>query len=50
MVGKSKHVEPVARDGKTLYRTSVTGFASKASAQTFCDAWKAKGRPCFVKG
>ena len=49
MVGKTKRVEPVDRDGKTLYRTSVVGFGAKATAQAFCDAWKAKGRPCFVR-
>jgi len=49
MHGKSKHVEPVAKDGHTLYRTSVAGFADRASAVAFCDALKAKGKICFVK-
>ena len=49
MSGKAKHVEPVDKDGATLYRTSVTGFADRASATAFCDALKAKGKICFVK-
>ena len=50
MSGKSKRVEPLDRDGKTLYRTSVAGWGSKAAAQTFCDQMKAKGMSCLVKG
>jgi hypothetical protein len=49
MAGKAKHVEPVEKDGATLYRTSVTGFADRASATAFCEALKAKGKICFVK-
>lgn len=45
--GKGKHVELVA--GKGLYRTMVTGFASRADATTFCNALKASGKACFVK-
>jgi hypothetical protein len=47
--GKGKHVEPVDKDGHTLYRTSVTGFSDRAAAAAFCDALKAKGKICFVK-
>jgi len=50
MAGKAKRVEPLAKDGSTLYRTSVTGFSDKASAQAFCQQLKAAGRACFVKG
>jgi len=49
MSGHAKHVEPVDKDGSTLYRTSVTGFSDRASATAFCDALKAKGKICFVK-
>jgi hypothetical protein len=49
MSGHAKHVEPVQKDGSTLYRTSVTGFGDRASATAFCDALKAKGKICFVK-
>ena len=49
MGGKAKHVEPVDKDGGTLYRTSVTGFSDRASATAFCDSLKAKGKICFVK-
>jgi hypothetical protein len=40
---------PVQKDGATLYRTSVTGFASRAEAQTFCERLKGAGKACFVK-
>jgi hypothetical protein len=47
--GKGKQVEAVEKDGKTLFRTSVTGFASRADAAAFCDRLKAAGKACFVK-
>ena len=47
--GKGKQVEAIDKDGKTLFRTSVTGFASRAEAQTFCDRLKGAGKSCFVK-
>lgn len=47
--GKGKGVERIERDGKTLYRTSVTGFATKADAAAFCAKLKAAGKACFVK-
>ena len=47
--GKGKGVEKVEKDGKTLYRTSVTGFATRAQAQAFCAKLKAAGKACFVK-
>ena len=47
--GKGKRVETVERDGQTLYRTSVTGFGDRASAQAFCDRLKAAGKNCFVR-
>jgi SPOR domain len=47
--GKGRRVEALSRDGKTLYRAYVTGFASRDSAQTFCDKLKAAGKACFVK-
>jgi hypothetical protein len=47
--GKGKGVEKVEKDGKTLYRTSVTGFASRDSAAAFCAKLKAAGKACFVK-
>ena len=46
--GRGKNVEPVERDGQTLYRTAFTGFA-KADAQAFCAALKSAGRACIVK-
>jgi len=47
--GKGKKVEPVDRNGATLYRTLVTGFPSKATAAAFCGQLKAAGKSCFVK-
>jgi hypothetical protein len=47
--GKGKGVEPIEKNGGTLYRTSVTGFASKADAQAFCAKLQAAGKSCFVR-
>jgi hypothetical protein len=47
--GKGKKVEAVAKGGSTLYRTTVTGFSSRAAATAFCDQLKAAGKSCFVK-
>jgi hypothetical protein len=47
--GKGKSVEKVDKDGKTLFRTQVTGFTSRADATAFCDKLKAAGKACFVK-
>jgi cell division septation protein DedD len=47
--GKGKSVEKVDKDGKTLFRTQLTGFASRADATAFCNKLKAAGKACFVK-
>ncbi len=47
--GKGKSVQAVEAGGKTVYRTAVTGFASRADATTFCNALKAAGKDCFVR-
>jgi hypothetical protein len=47
--GKGKNVEKVDKDGKTLFRVQVTGFADRAAASAFCDKLKAAGKACFVK-
>jgi hypothetical protein len=47
--GKGKKVETVASGGKTLFRTSVTGFASRADADAFCSRLKAARKDCFVR-
>lgn len=47
--GKGKSVEKVDKDGKTLFRTTVTGFVSRDAASAFCDKLKAAGKACFVK-
>lgn len=49
MAGKSRRIEPVEKDGQTLYRTSVVGFASKDEARALCDRLKSAGRSCFVR-
>ena len=50
MSGKAKHVQPLDKDGTTLYRTWLSGFGTRADAQAFCEALKAKGKTCLVKG
>ncbi len=50
MGGHAKHVQPLDKDGTTLYRTWLSGFATRADALAFCDALKAKGKTCLVKG
>lgn len=50
MSGKSKHVETVQKDGKTLYRSTVKGFATRDAAAQFCVALRAKGGQCIVRG
>jgi outer membrane biosynthesis protein TonB len=47
--GKGKSVEKIERNGGTLYRTAVTGFASRADAQAFCAKLQAAGKSCFVR-
>jgi len=47
--GKGKGVERIEKDGHVLYRTAVTGFASKSDAAAFCARLKAAGKACFVK-
>ncbi len=47
--GKGKSVEKIEKNGGTLYRTAVTGFASKADAQAFCVKLQAAGKNCFVR-
>ena len=48
-MGKGKAVEKVERDGATLYRSIVTGFADKAAGNAFCDKLKASGKSCIVR-
>ena len=47
--GRGKRVEPVEVNGTTLYRTFVTGFASRADAEAFCAELKAAGKSCLVR-
>lgn len=47
--GLGKSVTPVQSGGSTLYRTTVTGFASRDAAAAFCDRLKAAGKSCFVR-
>jgi len=49
MAGMGKKVVPVTVDGRTLYRTFVTGFASHDAAQALCARLKSAGRTCFVR-
>jgi hypothetical protein len=47
--GKGKSVEKIAKNGGTLYRTAVTGFASRDAAAAFCEKLRASGKSCFVR-
>jgi hypothetical protein len=49
LAGKGKKVVALDHDGATLYRTFITGFASRDAAQAACDRLKAAGRTCFVR-
>ena len=50
MAGKTKRIEPLERDGKTLYRGLILGFADKGAATAFCATLKASGHTCLVRG
>lgn len=45
--GKGKAVEKI--EGGSLYRTFVTGFASRGDAQAFCARLQSAGKSCFVR-
>lgn len=50
MAGKGKRVVPVTKpDGTVLYRTAITGFASREDAQALCAKLSAAGKTCFVR-
>jgi cytoskeletal protein RodZ len=49
MAGKGKLVGSVEVNGKTLYRGSVSGFATRADAVAFCEKLKADNKACIVK-
>ncbi len=49
MAGKGKRVVPLIKDGATLYRTSITGFATRDQAVALCDRLQAAGGSCFVR-
>jgi hypothetical protein len=49
LAGKGKKVVQVDHDGGVLYRTFITGFATRDAAEAACDRLKAAGRTCFVR-
>lgn len=49
MAGKTKRVEPVTADGRTLYRAAVGGFTSRQEAAAFCEALKSRSQACLVR-
>jgi hypothetical protein len=49
LAGKHWKVEPVAHEGKTLYRAAISGFATRDAAVAFCGKLKAAGKPCIVR-
>lgn len=47
--GHGRHIVPVTKpDGSVLYRTSITGFASRDEASAFCAKLKGAASSCFV--
>lgn len=46
--GLTRHIEPVERDGKTLYRLRAAGVASKAAATALCGRITGAGSACIV--
>lgn len=48
LAGKGDLIEPVERNGKTLYRAAAV-FDAKAAAVAFCAKLKADGRACLVR-
>ena len=48
-VGKGKSVERIERGEVVLYRSAVTGFASRKEAANFCTRLKSAGKDCFVR-
>jgi hypothetical protein len=49
MGGLSTRIEPVTRDGATLYRALVYGFAAPTTPASFCRQLSAAGRACLVR-
>jgi cell division septation protein DedD len=49
MAGKGKHIAPMSKDGATLYRVAITGFSTRADAQSLCAKLTAAGKTCFVR-
>jgi len=49
MAGRTESFEPVTKDGQTLYRAYIGGFASKSDAQAFCNELKGQSHTCLVK-
>ncbi len=45
----SERTETVVHDGKTLMRTLVGPFATRALAATFCTQLRARGHDCLVR-
>jgi cell division protein FtsN len=46
--GLTKRIEPVARDGATLYRLRASGSADSATAAANCARLKVAGEACVV--
>jgi hypothetical protein len=47
--GKSKAVQAVSHNGRTLYRSLVVGFSSRTEAVRFCATLRSAGHPCLVR-
>jgi cell division septation protein DedD len=47
--GLSPSVATAQVDGKTVNRALISGFATKAEANTFCKSLEASGQACFIR-
>jgi cell division septation protein DedD len=46
---KNLRVQPIQKDGKTLYRALIAGFSSRDDAAALCATLKEKGVACFIR-
>lgn len=50
LAGKTAIILPAVINGQSIWRVRLSGFASPAAAQAFCDKLTAKGADCMVPG
>lgn len=47
--GLTTQIVPAVVNGRTVYRATFTGFASKADANSVCSAIRGQGGDCFIR-